>query len=262
VYRVGFYQFRPRFAEVERNCKRIVDRLRSVEADLVVLPELPFTGYLFKNRTELKTLAENPRTSAIVEALVEVCRERGFHLVTGFAERDGDRVFNSALLLGRRGILQTYRKLHLFNNEKRWFDPGDLPVEVKRVRGVRLGQLICFDWAFPEIFRRLALDGMELLCHPSNLVLDYCQKAMLTRCLENGVFAVTTNRFGEDRRPHGAVKFTGRSQIVGPKGDLLVRAASQREEVRVVSLDPSRSRDKKITPLNHLLKDRRPEFYP
>jgi len=72
---------------------------------------------------------------------------------------------------------------------------------------------------------------------------------------------VTANRFGADRRPHGDVKFTGRSQIVGPSGELLFRAPSQREVVHALKIDPACARDKAITAQNQLLKDRRPEFY-
>jgi predicted amidohydrolase len=122
--------------------------------------------------------------------------------------------------------------------------------------------MICFDWAFPEIARSLALRGMEVLCHPSNLVLPgLCQMAMRTRCLENGVFAVTANRCGEDRRPHGTLRFTGRSQIGGPRGEVLFGAPAARAMVHVETIDPSRARNKKLTPRNHLLLDRRPEFY-
>jgi predicted amidohydrolase len=109
--------------------------------------------------------------------------------------------------------------------------------------------------------RTLALRGAEVVCQPSNLVLGFCQQAMLTRCLENAVFAVTANRFGIDRRPHGQIRFTGKSQIVAPGGELLHRAPAQREQLYIVEIDPRRARDKTITPLNDLLTDRRPEFY-
>jgi predicted amidohydrolase len=231
------------------------------DADLFVLPELAFTGYYFRDRAELRSLAEDPRRSTTVERLRDLCRERGFHLVAGFAEKDGDRLFNSALLIGPRGVVRTYRKLHLFNLEKRWFDPGDLQLEVGRVRGVRVGMMVCIDWVFPEVARTLALQGMELLVHPSNLVLDHCQRVMLGRCIENAVFAVTANRYGEDRRPHGSLRFTGKSQIVGPDGAVIARAASQREELSLCEIDTRRARNKRITPGNHLLRDRRPEFY-
>jgi predicted amidohydrolase len=73
----------------------------------------------------------------------------------------------------------------------------------ENVEGVKIGLMVCFDWVFPEVARSLALQGTDILCHPSNLVLAYCQQAMLTRCIENGVFAVTCNRFGSEDRPPG-----------------------------------------------------------
>jgi predicted amidohydrolase len=100
-----------------------------------------------------------------------------------------------------------------------------------------------------------------VIAHPSNLVLAFCQEAMITRCLENRVFAITTNRFGSDKRPHGELKFTGKSQIVGPGGLLINRAASQREALYVTEIDPAQSRNKNITSLNDLIADRRPEYY-
>jgi predicted amidohydrolase len=262
MYRVGLFQFRPRFGKPSQNLERILEAIQGLEADLVVLPELPFTGYLFQDRDEVEARAEEPAKSAAIEALVDACRRGGFHLVTGFLEREGHRCFNASLLLGPRGVLQTYRKIHLFNQEKEWFDPGNLPPAIRRVRGVRLGMLICFDYIFPEITRTLALQGMDLLCHPSNLVLkEYGQRSMLTRCLENGIFAVTCNRCGEDRRPHGRLRFTGQSQVAGPRGDRLYRAPAARAAVHVEAVDPARARDKMVTERNHLLEDRRPEFY-
>jgi predicted amidohydrolase len=259
--RVGFYQYRPRFGRVSRNVRKVVDMLRGADADLIVLPELAFTGYYFRDREEVLALAEDPRESAVVDSLVALCREKNFYLVTGFTERRHDKCFNSALLLGPEGLLHTYRKLHLFNEEKNWFDDGDIPLQVNTVRDARIGIMICFDWAFPEVSRVLALQGTDIICHPSNLVLAYCQQTMLSRCLENRVFAVTANRFGRDRRPHGELRFTGRSQVVAPGGEILFRATSQREVLQVISIDPGTARNKFMTELNDLLADRRPEFY-
>ncbi len=261
MFKVGYFQFHPRFGELETNRKTVFKALEPVEADLMVLPELPFTGYTFRDRKELAALAEDPANSESVDLLTSLCRRNRIYVVTGFAERSGTRIFNSSLLIGPRGLLRIYRKIHLFNDEKRYFDPGDLPLEINTIRGVRVGMMICFDWVFPEVVRTLTLQGMELLCHPSNLVLNYCQKSMLTRCLENGVFAVTTNRFGLEKRPHASLKFTGGSQVVGPRGQLLVRAPSQRRQLQIVEIDPKESRNKSLTPRNHLLRDRRPEFY-
>ena len=116
-------------------------------------------------------------------------------------------------------------------------------------------------WVFAEVSRNLALQGADIICHPSNLVLSYCQQTMLTRSLENRVFSITANRTGLEKRPHGELKFTGKSQIVAPNGDLLYRAASQRENIYIMDIDPSNARDKSITALNDVLEDRRPEYY-
>ncbi len=259
--RIGYYQFRPSFGKVRQNVKKVINALQEVKADLIVLPELAFTGYHFQNRNELKTLAEDPEKSSTVEALAELCQQNNIHLVTGFAEKNKDKIFNSALLIGPEGVEHTYRKLHLFNEEKKYFDEGDIPLQVNIVNDVKVGMLVCFDWAFPETIRALTLQGAEVIAHPSNLILAFCQEAMITRCLENRVFAVTTNRFGSDKRPHGELKFTGKSQIVGPGGLLINRAASQREALYVTEIDPAQSRNKNITSLNDLIADRRPEYY-
>ena len=259
--RIGYYQFRPSFGKVRQNVKKVINALQDIKADLIVLPELAFTGYHFQDRNELKTLAEDPEKSSTVEALVELCQKNNIHLVTGFAEKNKDKIFNSALLIGPEGIEHTYRKLHLFNEEKNYFDKGDVPLQVNIVNDVKVGMLVCFDWAFPETIRALTLQGAEVIAHPSNLVLAFCQEAMITRCLENRVFAITTNRFGSDKRPHGELKFTGKSQIVGPGGVLINRAVSQREALYVTEIDPAQSQNKNITILNDLIADRRPEYY-
>lgn len=258
---VGFFQFAPQFGKLDNNLSKVLSRLRSVEADIIVLPELPFTGYLFEDRNELVSLAQDPATSPIISSLIALCRDRDFYLVTGFAEKRADKIFNSALVIGGDGILHTYRKLHLFNTEKEYFDPGDIPLETLELRGIKIGVMVCFDWAFPEVARVLALKGADLLCHPSNLVLTYCQQTMITRCVENSVYTVTANRVGSEHRPRGTLTFTGQSQLVTPEGELVYRAKSEPEELFIVKIDPGNARDKTITEKNNLFTDRRPEFY-
>jgi predicted amidohydrolase len=261
MLRVGFYQYRPLFGRVTQNLEKVLNRLNYVNADLMVLPELAFTGYHFRDRSELDPMAEEVKKSSIIAALKELCAVKDMYIVSGFAERDQHRIYNSAVLVGPRGLVHTYRKIQLFFREKELFTPGNIPLQVHDIKGTKVGIMICFDWIFPEIMRILALQGAEIICHPTNLVLSYCQQAMLTRCLENGVFAITTNRFGADNRPHGTLRFTGKSQIVGPKGNLIFRASAQRETIHILEIDPVKSRDKKMTDLNHLFTDRRPEMY-
>ena len=145
--------------------------------------------------------------------------------------------------------------------QKKYFDEDDIPLQVNIVNDVKIGMLVCLDWAFPETMRTLTLQGAEVIAHPPNLVLTFCQEAMIVRCLENRIFAVTTNRFGSDRRQHRDLKFTGKSQIAGPGGVLINRAASQREALFITEIDPEQSHNKNITALNDLIGDRRPEYY-
>ena len=261
MLRVGFFQFAPKFGDVATNLSKVVSALRSAEADIIVLPELAFTGYFFQDRPELVSLAQDPAESPIVSGLIALCRDRDFFLVTGFAERRAGKIFNSALVIGGDGILHTYRKLHLFNTEKEYFDPGNTALDTIELRGAKVGIMVCFDWAFPEVARVLALQGADLLCHPSNLVLTYCQQTMIARCMENSVFAVTANRFGSDIRPRGTLTFTGQSQLVAPEGELVYRAKPDEEDLFITEIDVSKARDKSITQRNNLLEDRRPEYY-
>ncbi len=261
--KVGYYQFRPLFGKVEKNLEKITAALEvaDVDTDLIVLPELALTGYYFKDRDELMSLAEDPFNSSRIDALISLCKKNDLHIVMGFAELYGSKVYNSSILIGPNGTVHIYRKLHLFNEEKNIFDQGDVALSIQTVRGVKIGMMVCFDWAFPEVMRSLTLLGAEVICHPSNLVLTFCQEAMLTRCLENRVFAITTNRFGADKRPQGEIKFTGKSQIVAPGGKLINRAVSQRDQLFIVEIDPTEAHNKSITPLNDLLSDRRPDCY-
>jgi len=264
--RVGFVQTRPVFGDADGNLERAGASVRAApEFDLLVLPELFSTGYLFRDRAEAAAAARATAEPALA-ALVDWARERGGWIAAGFAEPDGDRVYNSAALAGPDRSMRVYRKVHLFDRETEIFDPGDRPFAAwelaTRAGTVRVGLMICFDWIFPESMRSLCLDGAELILHPSNLVTPFCQDAMVTRCLENSVFAVTANRCGGDDRGDGLrLEFTGRSRITGPRGRVLAEGSAGGEEAHVVAIDLSAARDKRLTAHNDLLRDRRPAMY-
>ena len=262
TFRAGIFQFAPKFGDIQTNLASVCTVLKGARADLIVLPELAFTGYAFQDRNELASLAEEPTDSTTVKTLTHLCQENSFHLVTGFAEKSGDKLFNSAFHIGPDGVLDIYRKLHLFNREKTYFDPGDKPLQTFDLNGVKIGMMVCYDWAFPEVARVLALQGADLICHPSNLVLSHGQQAMRIRSLENGLYTFTCNRFGSDVRSNGSTEFTGKSQIVGPKGTILFQASPDQPELFIAELNITLARDKKLTPNDDLLSDRRPEFYP
>lgn len=258
---VAFVQMDCYFGRVGENIDRAVDLIRSEKADLYVLPELFNTGYLFTTQDELSALAEPIPNGPTTLRLAEVARQENCYIVAGLAERAGKDFFNSSILLAPDGWLATYRKIHLFDEEKLWFKPGDRPFFVVDIGMAKLGMMICFDWIFPESMRSLALAGADIICHSANLVLPYCQKAMVTRCLENGVFAITANRVGSEKRGDKELTFTGKSQITGTRGEILAHASIARDEVYVVQVDPVKARDKNLTARNHLFDDRRPEMY-
>jgi predicted amidohydrolase len=263
--RIGFVQFTPEFGAVERNREALCALVAEADADLLVLPELALSGYQLRDRAEALELSE-PADGPTARALGAECRRgRGRHLVVGFAERgagpDGARVWNAALVVGPGGALGTYRKTHLFGAEPDWSEPGDSGFRVWDLGGCRLGVMVCFDWAFPEAARSLALLGADVIAHPSNLVLAHCQRAMPVRALENRVFTVTANRCGAEDRTGAALRFTGRSVIAGPDGAVLAEGAGDHDDRAVVEIDPQRARDKWMTPRNHVLANRRPELY-
>lgn len=261
VFRVAFVQGRPRFGEPAENLERALALAAGEPADLVVLPELWSSGYVFSSPAEVAGLAEDAVRGPTARALAAAARRERRHYIAGFAERHRGRFYNSAMLVGPSGIKAVYRKLHLFERERDWFEPGNLPLTVTRVGPARIGMLICFDWRFPETARALALAGADVIAHPSNLVFPDAQRIMLGRAFENRVYVITANRTGLDDRPAGRVRFTGRSQIADPDGRVLARATAAETCARGADCDLGSARDKSLTAITHLFTNRRPEFY-
>jgi 5-aminopentanamidase len=260
--KIGVYQNNPEFGQVEKNVIQAVVELSVAQADLIVLPELFSTGYQFVSREEAFDLAEEVPGGMTCSVLHDVARLGNMHLVFGIAERDGNKLYNSAAVIGPEGFVGVYRKSHLFFEEKNIFDPGDTGFKVFDIGMARLGVMICFDWWFPEAARSLALQGADIICHPANLVLLGCHKAMVTRSLENGVFSITANRIGSEARGgKDGLVFTGESQVLENRGEILARMKNDNTGVAVVEVDVTKARDKSITTMNDRFIDRRPELY-
>lgn len=259
--KVGFVQFDPVFGEVRRNLKKVESMLDNFEGSLVVLPELFNTGYLITSKNEATELSEEVPTGETTKALCRMAKEKNIHIVAGLIERYREKLFNSAILVSPKGFMGLYRKIHLFNEEVLWFFPGDREFPVYDIGTCKIGMMICFDWFFPESMRVLSLKGADIICHSANLVLPFCQGAMVTRCLENHVFAITANRIGMENRGGKAFHYTGRSQITGPSAQVLSGASQDMEEVGVVDVDIQAARNKQINAYNHLFQDRKVAFY-
>jgi predicted amidohydrolase len=259
--KAGFVQFSPEFGKVDENIDKAMALIEKADAELIVLPELFSTGYLFVSVKEASNLAEEIPTGKTTKALCSIAKKKKIHIVAGVAEASQTKLYNSAVLVSPSGYIATYRKLHLFNEEKLWFQKGDDGFAVYDIGPCKIGMMICFDWYFPESTRILALKGADIICHAANLVLPYCQDAMITRCLENRVYAIVANRTGEEKRGDKKWRYTGKSQISSPDARVLYRASDEADETGIVEIDVSLARNKRINKYNDLFNDRRVEHY-
>jgi len=258
----GYYQFAPRFGDIQGNVENVINALRPHDFDLVVLPELFSTGYQFTSREETLSLAEPVPDGYTTKAISDFTQDNDCFVIFGIAERSGGTCFNSAVLSGPNGYMGTYRKTHLFDEEKYCFAPGDTGFQIWTTPIGNIGIMVCFDWFFPESMRTLGLLGADIVAHPSNLVLPYCPDSMPVRCRENALFAITSNRTGIEEHVQGkSLRFIGMSQITGIRGEILRRASDTDDEVFFTDIDVLASRNKRLTENNDLFLDRRPEMY-
>ncbi len=270
--KIGFAQFAPSLGDLDGNRRttaRMGVRAAHAGAAHLVRPARASSGYPFAAGAGAGACAAPAGAGPSSRLLRELAERHRLFIVAGLCEADGDRIYNSAVLVGPGGLRGLYRKIHLFWDEKDLFTPGDLGFPVLDLaaqdlgprRGewtCRVGILICFDWQFPEAWRVLALKGADLICHPSNLVLPgLAQRAVPVLAMLNRVWTVLANRDGAERD----LTFTGRSLIVSPRGEILSEAPAEGEAISVLQIDPATARDKEVTPRNHVLADRRPEYY-
>ncbi len=235
-------------------------------AQIVVLPELVNSGYVFESQAEARAAAQ----PADGELLAGWAREaaRGDALVIGgFCElaQDG-RVFNSSALVGPDGVLAVYRKLHLWGEEPRWFERGERPAQVVETSHGRIGLAVCYDIEFPELTRGLALQGAELIAIPTNWPRDpeppdgrpvLLSLAAMTAYL-NRAFVAVCDRCGTER----GVEFQGGSSIAGCDGSLLAGPVGDRGTSTLhAECDLARARDKRTGPHNDAFADRRADHY-
>jgi len=234
-------------------------------ARLAVFPECAVPGYCFASLAEAQPFAE-PIDGPSVAAMTAACRELNCYAVFGMLERDGERVFNVAVLTGPKGVVGVYHKVHLpYLGVDMFTTPGDRPFAIHEVEGLKIGLLICYDAAFPEATRSLALLGADLIVLPTNWppgaeTMASC--SIPCRAMENQVYFAAVNRVGTER----GFQFIGESSICAPNGQIITRAAGTAAAILYANVDPLVSRQKRIVrvPDKHIIDrmaDRRPEFY-
>ena len=265
---VSVVQTVPEFGAVERNRSGTVASVREHErADLVVLPELATTGYVFESADELESMAES-QDGDTARAWKRVAAETDTWIVGGFAEAGERAIYNSALVVSPDGLEACYRKLHLWYEEKRWFEPGDEIVTVDAPFG-RIGVQICNDLWFSELSIAQARAGVDLVAVPTNWVPGPTEGARpagwtmgihqaVAHANENRLFLACADRAGTER----GVTFEGQSVIVSPDGIPIAGPAPDTgSHALLADCDLERARRKSLTDRDDALEDRRPDVY-
>ena len=246
---------------------RMINEAADQGANLITLPELCNTGYMFNSRQEVYDCAEPVPGGYTCGEWEKVARERGVYIVAGITElaEDGVRCYNSAVLIGPDGYIGKHRKLHLWCDDKIFFEPGDLGYQVFETPIGRIGMLICFDMWYFENFRIMALKGADVVCCPTNWV-DIPPAELRTMGTHlamvnancNNIFVVAADRIGTER----GCKFPGRSLIVGPDGWFRAGLASDnQEEVLVAEVNLMEARRLNWNAMNVIFRDRRTDLY-
>ena len=268
---VASIQMEPLIGQTSKNVSRSIEMLEEAAgkgAKLAVLPELCNTGYVFESRAEARALAEEIPAGPSTQAWLAAAQRLDVIIVAGITERDGENLYNSAVIVGPEGYIGRYRKVHLWGDEALYFTPGDLGFPVFDTPYGRIGCQICYDCWFPESFRLAALQGAELMCVPTNWVpipgQDPKREAManilvMAAAHTNSFFVIAADRVGVERDQ----PFIGQSLIVAQTGWPVAGPASHdREEVLVAEINLADARRKRNwNDFNQVLRDRRVDVY-
>jgi predicted amidohydrolase len=269
IIRVAAVQTNPILMKNEDNLNVILRNTKEATdngAGLIVFPECSLTGYIFHSREEALPYAEmipGPATKKVAA----LCKELNVYVIFGLLEKDNDRLYNAAVLIGPAGLIGKYRKNHLpYLGVDRFVDRGDRPFEVYRTPVGNVGIEICYDIIFPESSRVMALQGADILALPTNFPRGrgemITEHVVTTRAMENRAHVITANRIGSERG-HG---FSGLSKIVSASWETLALASPDKEEIifAEIDLEVARKKHDTIKTGQHetdFIKDRRPELY-
>ncbi|SIQ33781.1 Predicted amidohydrolase [Rhizobium sp. RU20A] len=239
--RIAALQMKVACGDVAANLARIATaaaEAKAAGADLLVLPELALTGY--GADAALAGMAE-PVDGPQVTRLRAISRETGVAIIAGFAERDGETVYNSAVYVDGDGPATVYRKSHLYGDyERGHFVPGQPAAIVFSHRGLSCGMLICYDVEFPENVRRLAEAGVDAVLVPTALPAGWSGSVIAdvmiaTRAFENQVLVAYVNHCGADP----LFTFAGQSRVAAPDGTILAKGPASGESLMVFDYDPA-----------------------
>lgn len=213
-------------------------KARRKNVDLLIFPELHLTGYSMKD--EVSHLAE-PIPGPSTRKVESVARENGVHIVFGMPEESDVKgvIHNTAVLVGPKGLIGKYRKIHLPTHsvfdERRYYRPGREAAVFKTNLGV-IGLNICYDLYFPELTRLQTLQGAELVVCISaspGLRRRFFEGFCLSRAMENAIYLAYVNRVGVEE----GLQFWGGSRVIAPNGSVLAQCKYDVEDFQSCKLD-------------------------
>ncbi|MDR1187767.1 MAG: hypothetical protein LBK95_10000 [Bifidobacteriaceae bacterium] len=268
---IAVAQLEPVFGDLDGNVAltiEAIDEAAGHGADILVMPELASCGYMFNGRREAFSLAETAGQGPATTAWSQAASRTGLIVVAGFAERSGDVLYNSSFMALPDGRWSVYRKVHLWDEEALYFEPGDLGFAIVNSVHGRIGMMICYDSWFPEAYRALADAGADLVCLPTNWVPlaghEPGTPAMATLLVRtaahvNGFVVAAADRVGTER----GQGFIGQSIIASAAGQALAGPAAETTPALLyanVNLSDGR-RSRAWGRFNNPLRDRRPTSY-
>lgn len=263
MMKISLVQFSPEFGNIKSNSKKILDYCNNIESEIIVFPELAFSGYDFRNREEAFDLSFEFGKEYMID-LQNISTKNNKIICVGFSERIGDKLYNSAaVFLPKEELSFTYHKVHLFFKERFIFNESEKGFLVKYYEDydINVGLMICYDWRFPEASRTLALKGADIILCPSNLVTNVWHISTPSRALENKVYLAIANRIGNENRNGTELLFNGGSVIHSYNGSDLIKASVHLEQTITAEISPEKTRDKSFNDFNNIFSDRRAGFY-
>ena len=271
IVKIACCQMEPIVGRKSDNLKKsiqMIEEAASNGANLIVLPELCNSGYVFETREEAFELSEEIPSGESCKSWSKICKKLGVHIVAGINERAGDLLYNSSVVIGPNDYVGTFRKVHLWNEENLFFEPGDLGFPVFKTPIGRISCHICYDSWFPESYRLAALQGADIVCVSTNWVpipgQDKDREAManilvMAAAHVNSVFIAAADRIGTER----GQPFIGQSLITSYTGwPIGGPASTDKEEIIYAEANLSDARRKRNwTEYNQPLRDRRKDVY-
>lgn len=219
---VGYIQYDVSHSK-EDNFKQIQAALDKMKCDVVVLPELCLCGYLYPNQQELLKVSEAVPHGISTQKMLALSQSHCCTIVFGLAEKDDGKIYNTAVVVSKGKYIGKYRKIHLSDFEKKFFQAGNAN-DIFAVDGFNLGVQICFDLWFPEVSRQQVLKGADLLCVLANFGGETTYTISQTRAIENLTPLVMCNRIGSEKSQNMDAYFLGKSTIVDAGGSRLREA--------------------------------------